>query len=114
MNGWIEQPISGPSAITSVLLASGTKSYTKGSLKLLYTAREQHLDGLWKHASISHPRRYPYWTEILEVRYAYFGDDDDVAQILPPRSEYVNINKNCFHLWSPIGRRITPFKQGSV
>lgn len=108
LNGWRENPMLGVDAITAVLLASGTKAYTKGHLRLLYTSKEQHLDGLWAHASISHPKHYPYWDEILDVRYTFFDEDAEVVQVLPPRSEYVNVSKNCFHLWSPIGKRITP------
>lgn len=108
MNGWKEIPMLGIDTITTVLLQSGTKMYIKKQLKLLYSPIERQRDGLWKHASISHAHRYPFWDEILEVRYTFFDDTDEVFQILPPKGEYINVHKNCFHLYSPIGRRITP------
>ena len=51
--------------------------------------------------------RYLYltWDEILDVRYAFFDESDEVYQILPPKEEYVNVHKNCFHLWSKVGHR---------
>jgi len=108
INGWTEKPLLGIDVITTLLVASGTKAYTKGNLQLLFSPAEHHLHELWKHASISHPRRYPFWEEILDVRYSFFDKDDEVVQILPPKNEYINVSKNCFHLWSPIGKRITP------
>jgi hypothetical protein len=108
VNGWNEKPMLSTDPIISALLASGTKAYTKGNLQLLYSPMEQHSDGLWKHASISHPQRYPYWDEILDVRYTFFSENDEVMQVLPPKREYVNVAKNCFHLWCPVGRRLTP------
>jgi len=105
---WKEKPMLGADSITSALLATGTKAYTKGMLQLLFSTMEQHPDGLWKHASISHPNRYPTWDEILDVRYTFFGEQEEVMQVLPPKSEYINVHKNCFHLWCPVGRRLTP------
>jgi len=107
-NGWKEKPLLGIDPITSVLRTSASSTWTKGHLFVVFSPLEQQPDGLWKHASISHPRRYPFWDEILDVRYSFFGDEDEVFQILPPKREYLNIHKNCFHLWSPVGRRITP------
>ncbi len=53
--------------------------------------------GRW-HMSISHPARYPTWDEIKEARYRFVPDKATMAMILPPKSEYVNIHPNCFHL----------------
>ena len=105
-NGWHD--ISDVQAITAIGLPIGTRQYIKGKLQLLFSPIENHPDGLWKHASISHPLRYPDWNEILDVRYTFFDTNNDVFQVLPPKSEYVNFHPNCFHLWSPIGRRLTP------
>ena len=91
-----------------LMLSKGTQVWVKGELKVLFSPNEAHPDGMWKHLSISHPKRYPIWDEILAARYEFFFETDDVAQVLPPKSEYVNVSKNCFHLWSPIGRRLTP------
>lgn len=52
----------------------------------------------YKHTAISHPKRYPTWDEILEVRQLMHGDVF-VMQIIPPKSHYVNYAENCFHLW---------------
>jgi hypothetical protein len=51
------------------------------------------------HMSISHPSRYPSWKEIKDARYALVPDRKDMAMYLPRKSEYVNVDPNCFHLY---------------
>jgi hypothetical protein len=58
-NGWQEQPLLGIDSVTAMFFPTGTKAYRKGNLKLLYSPVENHPDGLWKYASISHHARYP-------------------------------------------------------
>ena len=107
-NGWTEKPILGLDPISAALIGSGSSVWTKGELLVLYTPVEPQPDGLWKHASVSREDHYPSWDEILDVRYTFFDDDNDVFQVLPLKKEDINVHKNCFHLWSPIGRRVTP------
>lgn len=60
------------------------------------------------HMSISHrvvtptgtmPGRYPTWDEIKDARYRFCPDDITMAQLLPPKSEFVNLHETTFHLW---------------
>ena len=41
----------------------------------------------------------PSWDDICEVKDACFADEEEVYQIHPPKSEYVNIMGNCLYLW---------------
>lgn len=50
------------------------------------------------HVSISRQDRFPSWEEILAVKEHFFGDID-VMMVLPKKEDYVNVHKNCFHLW---------------
>jgi hypothetical protein len=50
------------------------------------------------HLSISHPDQYPEWDWIADARYALVPDETVMVMFLPPRSEYVNVHENCFHL----------------
>lgn len=50
------------------------------------------------HMSISRNDRYPNWNEIRDARYELVPDDVTMAMLLPPKSDYVNIHTNCFHL----------------
>lgn len=78
----------------------GIEVFRSGSL-VAFRAREPHGRGsqLKLHVSVSHPARYPRWDELLSARYALMPGDITVAQIMPPRDEYVNVHPNCFHLW---------------
>ena len=102
MNGWKQIEL-----IPGLPVTEDTTSWRKGHLKVLYSPTELHTEtdlggGYWKHVSISHPRRYPFWDEIIDARYSFFNENDTVIQIMPPKKEYVNFHPNCFHLWSPI------------
>lgn len=37
--------------------------------------------------------------ELKEIRYKFMPDSMQVAQIFPPRKEFVNLHENCFHLY---------------
>lgn len=54
--------------------------------------------GYW-HLSISHPLRYPTWSEIYTARYDLLPEDIHTAILLPKKAEYVNIHPNCFHVY---------------
>jgi hypothetical protein len=51
------------------------------------------------HLSISHHHRNPTWEEIRDARYVLIPEDVMVAMFLPPRTEYVNAHRYCFHLY---------------
>lgn len=54
-------------------------------------------DDLW-HLSVSANHTLGYY-ELKEIRYKFMPNDMQVAQIFPPREDFVNIHKNCFHLF---------------
>lgn len=54
-------------------------------------------DKFW-HISVSRKDRYPTWDEIKAARYDLLPDDLTMAQMLPPKAEYVNVHPNTFHL----------------
>lgn len=62
---------------------------------------------LW-HLTISTPSRYPTWDEIKIARYRLLPHDIDVAMILPPPDEYVNVEEqDCvMHLWQVVDARV--------
>lgn len=54
--------------------------------------------GKW-HLSISREDRSPSYDEIKEARYALLPDDITMAQIFPPKKEFVNFHPYCHHLF---------------
>ena len=54
-----------------------------------------------EHVSIQlFTRRLPTWDEMCEVKSIFWGDDEEVVQIHPKKSDYVNITE-ALHLWRP-------------
>jgi hypothetical protein len=86
---WLEHP---RMTIHGVISAD---VFTWGYCRVL---REQHPPPYGWHLSISCVHRYPTWDEIKAARYDLLPDDVTMAMLLPPRSDYVNLHKNCFHL----------------
>ena len=44
----------------------------------------------WEHVSVSTERRTPTWSEMCFVKDLFWGEEEAVMQVHPPRSEYVN------------------------
>lgn len=53
--------------------------------------------GKW-HLSVSAKQPLGYY-QIKQIRYEFLPNSIQVAQIFPPREEFVNVHQNCFHLW---------------
>ena len=54
-------------------------------------------EGLW-HLSASCNHTIGYY-ELKELRYQFMPNKMYVAQVFPPREDFVNVSENCFHLW---------------
>jgi hypothetical protein len=54
--------------------------------------------GLW-HLSISTYNQLPSYKEIKQARYAYCPNEIYMAEIFPPKEEFVNLHPYCRHLW---------------
>lgn len=74
------------------------KAYSKGDLRIWITRDLYNVGTVRWHMSISAKARYPVWDEIRDARYALLPDNITMAMLLPPKSEYVNLHPNCFHL----------------
>jgi len=55
----------------------------------------------WEHVSVSTPIRCPSWEEMTFVRDLFWGPEECVMQLHPPKSQFVNNHKYCLHLWKP-------------
>lgn len=51
------------------------------------------------HLSIAHPTRLPTYDELKEARYKFLPDNCHMAQIFPPKAEFVNLHPFCLHLY---------------
>lgn len=57
------------------------------------------IDGGKWHLSISKKKASPSYKQIKAARYKFLPNDITVAQIFPPKEEFVNIDPHCHHLW---------------
>ena len=58
-------------------------------------------EGGWEHVSIElMARRLPSWDEMCEIKDIFWNEDEEVIQIHPKKTEYVNIVE-ALHLWRP-------------
>lgn len=57
------------------------------------------VDRGYMHVSVAHSSRYPTWDEIHTIRDWAFPEDMEVVMVLPREVDYVNLHRNCFHLW---------------
>jgi hypothetical protein len=55
-------------------------------------------NGFW-HLSISTPDALPSYKEMKEARYKFCPEEIYMAEIFPPKSEFVNFHPFCRHLW---------------
>jgi len=70
-----------------------------------YTSVDDHpplgIPGSWRRLAISMPHRYPSWNEQRDYirTCGLFDRTRDVAMLIPPDEDYVNLAKNAFHWW---------------
>lgn len=64
--------------------------------------------GGWEHVSVSieESSDTPTWQEMAHIKDLFWGAEDAVMQLHPPKDSYVNNHHGCLHLWRPIGQEI--------
>lgn len=56
----------------------------------------------WEHVSIElATKRLPTWEEMCLIKDIFWDEEEEVVQIHPKASEYVNITE-ALHLWRPV------------
>jgi len=55
----------------------------------------------WDHVSVSMQKQTPSWSHMCFVKNLFFLDSETVIQYHPAKTAYVNVHKNCLHLWRP-------------
>ena len=56
----------------------------------------------WEHVSAElMARRLPTWNEMCIIKDIFWKEDEEVIQIHPKKSQYVNITE-ALHLWRPV------------
>lgn len=71
------------------------RSYRLRTLRIL-----ESYDKGCHHLSVSHPSRVPTWQEMEKIYKELGKDNPQMAMILPPKEQYVNVHDNCLHLFA--------------
>ena len=90
------KPADGFNGVFFVGLADGAR------LKIVASSKHQG----WEHVSVSLEDRCPTWWEMCAVKEMCWEDEEAVMQLHPPRSDYVDFNEFCLHMWRPLRRQI--------
>lgn len=54
----------------------------------------------WEHVSFApFSGKTPSWDDMCELKDLFFLDEEEVYQIHPAKSRYINLKDNCLHLW---------------
>lgn len=71
-------------------------------------------EGGWEHVSVSprHKFKIPTWDDMCVIKDTFWNNDEEVYQIHPKKSEYVNLRSNCLHLWKPCGTDLGELLRG--
>lgn len=57
------------------------------------------IDNGKNHISLSYKNKLPSYEEIKEARYQLCPNIKYMAQIFPPKEEFINAHEYCLHLW---------------
>ncbi len=57
----------------------------------------------WEHVSVSPYSHHitPSWEDMCTLKDMFFDDEELALEFHPRKSQYVNLSKNCLHLWRP-------------
>ncbi|MBB6053326.1 DUF7694 domain-containing protein [Armatimonas rosea] len=75
--------------------------YHKATGRTLYCIAS---DGLgWEHVSVSvkGSSQTPAWADMNFVKDQFWGEEDAVMQLHPPKGDWINNHASCLHLWRP-------------
>lgn len=69
----------------------------------------EEADGrVWAHLSTAFPSRLPTWGDLRKAKDLFLGEEARAIQVLPPKSEWVNIHPYCLHLFVCLDGDVLP------
>lgn len=69
-------------------------TYGKSKIRVLHS-----IDGGKHHISLSYANKLPSYEEMKEARYQICPDVGYMAQIFPPKNEFVNLHEYTLQIW---------------
>ena len=62
--------------------------------------------GKWEHLSVSRSNKTPDWNIMCKMKEIFWKDDEVCVEYHPRKIDYINLHKNCLHIWKPINEEI--------
>lgn len=59
----------------------------------------------WIHLSTSRKSRLPNYDDLAKVKRDFLGEEVEAYQVMARKSEHVNCNPYCLHIWAPIDQK---------
>lgn len=75
------------------------RAWTFDGLIVIASVGEYQDGKQWLHVSFSRRSKIPSYEDMQRVKRDFFGEDKKAVLVLPEKENYVNINKNCLHLF---------------
>ena len=60
----------------------------------------------WEHLSVSFDDETPSWDFMQEMKELFWKDDEVCYQLHPKKSEYINNNEYCLHIWRNLEQEV--------
>lgn len=60
----------------------------------------------WEHLSVSFEDETPSWDFMQEMKEMFWNDEEVAFQLHPAKSNYINNDEHCLHVWRPLKERI--------
>lgn len=55
----------------------------------------------WEHVTISGKNKVPDWDVMCKVKEIFWDDEECCVEYHPRKSQYINNNEYCLHIWRP-------------
>ena len=80
-------------------------NYTDSVTQKQYWCKFTSAQG-WEHVTVSGKNKVPEWNIMCKVKEIFWEDEECCIEYHPRKSQYVNNNENCLHIWKPIGVKL--------
>lgn len=107
---WKEVPIS---KVMGFEATEYMRAWVFNGLFVFVSAGEYEDGKEWLHISFSRKSRIPSYEDMQKVKRDFIGEDKKAVLVLPEKENYVNINKNCLHLFYSEENPLPEFSNGT-
>jgi len=83
---------------------TGYAAVSDSNVRIIIDCSQKSDDKWWVHISVSRAKTIPTHLDMVRVKRDFLGDRYAYV-VYPPEENYVNLNKNCLHLWALVDEK---------